>query len=111
MSLMEQIFAELHEHSFVRSAEQFSTEWCWRSKSWYAVQKTKQSDFSVQTAINCLNKTKVKIAFVHMARKKLGSIADSDLRILSGIKEQLETYLLEQHKIAAIASDDVSLKC
>ncbi len=106
MSLMEQIFTELREHSFVQTAEQFSTDWCWRSKSWFAVQKTKQGDFSVQTAINCLNKTKVKIAFAHMSRKKLGSIADSDLRVLNGIKDELEAYLLERHKIAAIAGNE-----
>ena len=108
MSLMESIYEELRENSFVQTAEQFSTDWCWRSKSWFAVQKAKQSDFSVPTAINCLNKTKIKIAFAHMSRKKLGSIADSDIRILNGIREALETYLLEQHKIAAVAGDDAS---
>ncbi|MEO1110040.1 MAG: hypothetical protein AAFX90_19165 [Pseudomonadota bacterium] len=112
MSLMERIYAELQEHSFVHTAEQFSTDWCWRSKSWFAVQKTKQSDFSIPTAINCLHKTKIKIAFAHMSRKKLGSIADSDLRVLNGIKDELETYLLEHHKIAAIAGDDaLPAKC
>ena len=112
MSLMERIYTELHQHSFVQTAEQFSTDWCWRSKSWFAVQKTKRSDFSVQTAINCLNKTKVKIAFAHMSRKKLGGIADSDIRVLNGIRDELETYLLEQHKIAAVAGDDsLPAKC
>ena len=102
MSLMETVYDQLHENAFVDTAEDFSTDWCWRSKSWFAVQKNKNSDFSIPVAINCLNAIKIKIAMAHLRRKKLGSIADSDIHILGGVRDLLEEHLLEQHRIAAV---------
>ena len=108
MSLMEDIFKQLHDNSLVETAEDFSTDWCWRSKSWFAVQKNKNGDFSIPVAINCLNAVKVKIALAHLKRKKLGGIADSDLRILGGVRDLLEAHLLERHSIAAVAEPSAS---
>lgn len=110
MTLLEQIYKQLHQNSFVETAEEFSTDWCWRSKSWYAVQRNKKADFSIPVAINCLNKTKIKIAFAHLSRKKLGSIADSDIQILGEIRAQLEHHLREQHRILDVANDDPQAK-
>lgn len=103
MSIMEVIYDQLHENAFVDTAEEFSTDWCWRSRSWYAVQKNKSGDFSIPVAINCLNTVKVKIALAHLRKKKFGSIAESDIRILGQIRALLEDHLLEQHRIAAVA--------
>lgn len=103
MSIMEVIYDQLHENAFVDTAEQFSEDWCWRSKSWYAVQKNKNGDFSIPVAINCLNTIKVKIALAHLRKKKFGSIAESDIRILGQIRTLLEDHLLEQHRIVAVA--------
>ncbi len=103
MSLMETVYDQLHEHSFVETAEEFSTDWCWRSKSWFAVQKNKGGELSVPVAINCLNKVKMKIAFAHLRRRKLGSLIDDDIRVLSEVKELLEEHLLQHHRIAAVA--------
>ena len=104
---MEDIYNRLREHDLVETAESFSTDWCSRSKSWFAVQKNQNSDLSIPAAITCLNSTKVKIALAHIRRKRLGSVVDSDIRLLGDIKESLETYLLEQHRIAAVADDTV----
>lgn len=103
MLLMEEIYLQLREHDLVETAEQFSTDWCWRSRSWYAVQKNKENDLTVATAITCLNNVKVKIALAHLRRKKFGSIIDCDIETLGCIKSRLETYLLVKHRIAAIA--------
>ncbi|NDW53611.1 DUF6626 family protein [Aliiroseovarius sp. PrR006] len=112
MSLMEKIYDYLHQNAFVETAEEFSTDWCWRSKSWFAVQKNKNGEFSIPVAINCLNKTKINIALAHLKRKKLGSIADSDIQILSEVRDQLEQHLLEQHRIAAVVCNDGQIsKC
>jgi len=110
MTFMEVVFDQLNKNAFVETAEEFSTDWCWRSKSWYAVQKNKQSDFSIPVAINCLNKVKIKIALAHLRKKKFGGIAESDIRVLSAVREQLEQHLLETHRIAAIADDDEMLE-
>ena len=108
MLLIEEIYDQLRDNAFVETAEEFSTDWCWRSISWYAVQKNKGRDFSIPVAINCLNKVKIKIAFAHMRKKKLGDIAESDINILTAIKDKLEQHLLVKHRIAAIAEDDKS---
>jgi len=102
---METVYQQLHEHSFVETAEEFSKDWCWRSKSWFAVQKNKNGDFSIPVAINCLNAVKVKIALAHLRRKRLGSLVDSDIQILGEVKAVLEDYLLAEHRIAAVADD------
>lgn len=106
MLLMEEIYTELRKNDLVETAEQFSTDWCWRSRSWYAVQKNKGNDLSVATAITCLNNAKVKIALAHLKRRKLGSIVDDEIEALGFVKVRLETYLLDNHKIAAVAGND-----
>ena len=109
MSIMEEVYDQLSQNAFVDTAEDFSTDWCWRSKSWYAVQKNKQSDFTIAVAINCLNKVKIQIAMAHLRKKKFGSIAESDIRLLSAVRDKLEQYLLSEHRIAAVAGDDAIL--
>ena len=106
MLMIEEIYTELHENAFVQTAEEFSTDWCWRSKSWFAVQKNKRSDFAIPVAINCLNSIKIRIALTHLRRKTLGSIAESDIAILSQLKGKLEEHLSEQHRVAAVVEDD-----
>ena len=106
MSLIEEVYDQLNKNAFVETAEEFSTDWCWKSKSWYGVQKNNRSDFSIPVAINCLNKVKIMIAMAHMRKKKLGSIAESDIRLLSVVREKLEQYLLDVHRIAAIAGNN-----
>ena len=105
MTLMEEIYERLHDNAFVATAEEFSKNWCWRSQSWYAVQKNKGSDFSADVAINCLNSVKLSIAKLLLRRRQLGSIADSDLAILEEVRARLEGYLLDRHRIAEAAED------
>jgi hypothetical protein len=106
MLIMEEIYVQLHEHAFVETAEEFSTEWCWRSRSWFAVQKNKQNDFSIPVAINCLNSVKIRIAQALLRKKKFGSIVESDLVILRRVRCTLERHLFEQHRIAAVVEQE-----
>jgi hypothetical protein len=109
MSTMEEVYDQLKQDDFVDTAEDFSVHWCWRSKSWYSVQKNKGSDFSIAVAINCLNKVKIKIALEYIKKKKFGSIAESNIRLLSVVEDKLSEYLLLEHRIAAVNGDDVRL--
>jgi hypothetical protein len=109
MSIMEEVYDQLKQDNFVDTAEDFSVDWCWRSKSWYSVQKNKGSDFSIVVAINCLNKVKIKIALEHIKKKKFGSIAESNIKLLSVVQDKLSEYLLLEHRIAGIGGDDVRL--
>jgi hypothetical protein len=109
MSIMEEVYDQLNQNAFVDTAEDFSTDWCWRSKSWYALQKNKKSDFTIAVAINGLNKVRIGIAMAHLRKKKFGSIAENDIRLLSTVRDKLEQYLLSEHRIAAVTGDDAML--
>lgn len=106
MALMEEVYDQRATNAFVETAEEFSTDWCWRGRSWFSVQKNKQSDFSIPVAINCLNKVKTKIAMLHIRKHKLGGIAESDLGVLQDVRAKLEKDLLEQHSVAAAAEPE-----
>lgn len=102
MTMMENIYKSLNENALVETAEEFSTDWCWRSKSWFAVQKNKQADFAIPAAINCLNVVKIKLALQHIRHGKLGSFVDDEIETLRDVRDQLEAYLLKQHRIAVV---------
>lgn len=105
MTLMETVYRNLNENALVETAEEFSTDWCWRSKSWFAVQKNSHADFTIPVAITCLNQVKMKLTFKYFQQGKLGSFVDEDIAILSDVRDQLEAYLLEQHRIAVVADE------
>lgn len=106
MLLMETIYKDLKEYDLVNNAEEFSTDWCNRSRSWFAVQKNKGSDFSVPVAISLLNHVKLRHALRTLKRRQLGSILDGEINLLTSINERLDEYLLNSHQIAAVALTD-----
>jgi hypothetical protein len=99
---MENIYTRLNQNALVETAEEFSTDWCWRSKSWFAVQKNSHADFSIPVAINCLNRVKMKLVFKYFQQSKVGSFVDDDIAVLHNVRDQLEAYLLQQHRIAVV---------
>ena len=102
MLLMEKIYKELNENRLLSNAEEFSTDWCNRSRSWFAVQKNKGSDFSIPAAISLLNYVKVRRAMRILKRKQLGAILDDEIAMLTSIIDDLDNYLLNAHQIAAV---------
>lgn len=106
MLLMETIYKDLKEYDLVNNAEEFSTDWCNRSRSWFAVQKNKGSDFSIPVAINLLHYVKVRRAMLILKRRQLGSILDGEINLLASINEHLDEYLLNVHQIAAVVEND-----
>ena len=102
MLLMETIYKDLKDYDLVNNAEEFSTDWCSRSRSWFAVQKNKGSDFSVPVAINLLGYIKMRRSMLILKRRQLGSILDGEINLLADINEHLDEYLLKSHQIAAV---------
>lgn len=103
MLLMEEIYTDLHALEIVDSAEEFGTNWCGKSKSWFAVQKNKGGDLSVAAAIALLNHLKVRRALWILRRQKVGSILDNEISLLTSIISRLDDYLLQSHNIAEVA--------
>jgi hypothetical protein len=103
MLLMETIFKDLKEYDLVNNAEEFSTDWCSRSRSWFAVQKNKGRDFSVPVAISLLGYIKMRRTMLILKRRQLGSILDGEINLLTSVIDCLDEYLLNAHQIAAVA--------
>ena len=110
MLLMETIYTDLHNFDIVDSAEEFSTVWCGKSKSWFAVQKNKGGDLSVAAAITLLNYIKVRRALLILRRKKMGAILDDDINLLATIIKSLDDYLLQSHNILEVAETAAMVK-
>lgn len=102
MLLMERIYNDLKAEALVETAEDFSQDWCRRSRSWFAVQKNSDSDLSAQAAIACLQTAQVKLALLLLRQKHLGSIVDLEIDTLRDVKASLEAYLQEQHSILSV---------
>lgn len=105
MTLIEKIYQSLTSKALVESAEEFSTDWCKRSKSWFAVQKRSKAEFTIPVAINCLNKVKTRLTFKLSQKNKVGSFVDDEIAVLHAVRDQLEAYLLEKHRICRVAGD------
>ena len=102
MLLMEEIYHKLRQEQLVETAEDFSENWCERSKSWYGVQKGSNSDLSIPAAIACWRKTQVRLALAYMRRKQFGGIVDSQIETLTAIRNSLDDYLADVHGIGNV---------
>lgn len=102
MNLMEKIYFQLHSEGLVGSAEEFSTQWCSRSRHWFAVQKRSANGFSVVTAIHCLRKVHTELAKSKVRRDKFGSFLNSEVEVLSDTKGDLEKYLYDEHEVVQV---------
>ncbi|WP_171134961.1 hypothetical protein [Ruegeria sp. HKCCD7221] len=96
MKTMDYTLKELIEIGEIKTAEELSTKWCMKNKNWYSRQKHAGGDFSIDAAINCLRRTRQRLAERH---------DDEGKRRLADIEKLLSNYLLQQHKVAEVAND------
>lgn len=104
--LIEKVFELLCEHDLVASAEDFSTEWCCKSRSWYAERKHSKRDFSVTAAISCLDTSNRKQLLLRMRQRRMGGLLEAEILALGQIQEALRAYLHDQHRITEVALSD-----
>lgn len=102
MLLVEQVFEELCEHDLVQTAEDFSTDWCCKSRSWFSERKHSQRDFSVSAAISCLDAINTKQAILRMRQRRMGGLLDAEVRALERIRQALRLYLQDQYRIGEV---------
>ncbi len=106
MLLMEQIFETLTEHDLVLTAEEFSLDWCGKSRSWYAERRHSRRDFSITAAISCLDKVNLKQVGLSLSNRRMGGLLEAEIRALDEMREALKAYLAEQHRITEVALSD-----
>ena len=96
MKLLNYILLKLTEMEEIDSAEELSIDWCNKNRNWAAWQKHAGHDLSIDAAINCLSRTRHRLA---ERQDKAGQ------RGLAELEEMLSAFLLHKHKVAEIAAD------
>ncbi len=102
MLLIEQIYETLTEHDLVLTAEEFSLDWCGKSRSWYGERRHSRRDFSVTAAISCLDKVNLRQVGLSLSNRRLGGLLEAEIRALDEVREALKAYLAEQHRITEV---------
>ena len=105
MTLLVEVFERLIEHDLVQSAEEFSTDWCGKSKSWFGERKHSGRDFSVTAAIDCIRSVQLKLVTLRLSNRRMGGFLEPDIRALDEVNAALKAFLAEQHRITEVALD------
>ncbi len=93
MTLLENIYHQLHNNGLVNNREHFSKQDLGKSKIWYAVQTHERLDFSTSAEIACLNNIRFGLDDAQINEtQKLG------LRTA----EQLVLYFLQRNHVLLI---------
>lgn len=94
MTLLENIYHNLHNNGLVNNRENFSTHYLGKSKNWYAVQTHERRDFSASAAIECLR---------NIRSAKLGDALSGEQRLALLTAERLVSqHLSQRHAVAEI---------
>lgn len=96
MKLLNYTYMKLIEIDEIETAEELSKDWCSKNRNWFAWQKHAGHDFSLDAAINCLARTRQRLA---KRQDKVGQ------RGLAEVERLLSEYLLHKHKVAEIAPE------
>jgi hypothetical protein len=92
MKLLNYTYMKLIE---IETTEELSQKWCKKNRNWFAWQKHAERDFSIDAAINCLARTRLRLV---ERQDKAGQ------RELVEVEQLLSDYLLHKHKVAEIAA-------
>jgi hypothetical protein len=95
MKLLNYMLLKLTEMSEISSAEDLSINWCNKNKNWVSWQKHAGSDLSIDAAINCLARTRLRLV------ERQDKAGQSEL---VEVEQLLSDYLLHKHKVAEIAA-------
>ncbi|SEN97481.1 hypothetical protein SAMN05216227_103614 [Pseudorhodobacter antarcticus] len=93
MKLLNYTYMKLIEIEEIETAEELSKDWCSKNRNWFAWQKHAGQDFSLDAAINCLARTRQRLAEREDTAGKRG---------LEELEQLLSDYLLRKHKVAEI---------
>lgn len=101
-TLIEKTFITLRKSGLVTSAEQFSEQWCRRSKSYFAERRHTGHDFSIQTAMACIDKARMAKFFLRNNRKKTQELVQDEMRLLDEVEDKLLAFLEARNEITYV---------
>ncbi len=94
-TLLEEVYQALKQAGIVRSAQAFSTDYLQRNANWYAYQKHTGRDFSVGTAIACMQSLRASSAGMTLTQAQAFE--------LQALQNALLSYLGDHHAIADVS--------
>lgn len=106
MTLLEKVYERLVEHDLAQNGEEFSTDWCGKSKSWFGERKHSGRDFSVTAAIDCMQSVQLKLVTLKLSNRRMGGLLEAEIRGLDEVDAALKAFLAERHRITAVALDE-----
>lgn len=95
-SLLTEVFHTLHDAGLVRSAQAFSTKYLQRNANWYAYQKHTARDFSLGSAVACLQAVR--------RNNCSASITQQQVTALQKAECELASYLQQRHAVAEVVT-------
>ena len=97
MTLIEHIYQTLKQAQLTTTREAFSRDYVGKCSNWFAWQRHKQRDFSIQSAIQCLRSIR--------AQKQRDPALDMVQRLaLTTAERRLIEHLNEHHGVAEICA-------
>lgn len=99
MKLLNYTYIRLVEIGEIDTAQELSRTWCNKNQNWFAWQKHAGQDFSIDAAINCLTRTRRRLA---ARQDKVGQ------RGLAELEQLLSDYLRHKHRVVEIAAEDLA---
>ena len=94
-TLLEEVFQTLKQAGIVRSAQAFSTDYLQRNANWYAYQKHTGRDFSVGTAVACMQSLRASSAGM--------TLTPAQAFELQALQKALLNYLGDHHSISDVS--------
>lgn len=95
MTLIEHIYQTLKQAQLTTTREAFSREYVGKCSNWFAWQRHKQRDFSIQSAIQCLRSIRAQ-------QQRDPALNMMQLHALTQAEHILLQHLNEQHSVADV---------
>jgi hypothetical protein len=102
MTILENVFEQLEAVELIETAEEYSLDWCNKSRSWFANRKHQGGEFGISAAINCLDRVNHRLCMMKFKTRRFGNLVDEEIETLERIQTQLEEFLLSHHRIAKV---------
>lgn len=94
MTLLENIYHQLHDSRLVKNREHFSTKYLGKSKNWYSAQKHERRDFSISTAIVFLSNIHTQVLSREISTSQKQTLIKAEKALLNFVANKLNIHPL-----------------
>ena len=102
MNILNEIIKILTDAQLIYDYADFSTNYAERNAGWLSYTIHKQRDFTVETSINALKRTRLLEEHYANRQRQLGGVVDEYIHALNKVSTLLEQHLEKKHGILKI---------